>query len=507
MYTGVMVSLSDLPTTCTLEEAVILMTSYAPTLGLDRSSLPDARTLRSWRVKRILSIEARHFTRRTLLEAFVIVRLRLQGMTLSAASTVARGIADETALLAQLTTTPTTGVPLVPATASPGAEQRGIDPLLTLQLLATGIVALYTRVRAGALVGHSDLTQPGYESTPPPLYQAMAYLGRYYFLEGHQDMVASVHQLLFLCQRKLYKWAPRVLAELDGYQDVVLVDPDYRVPSEDCETIAASAKRGDLGDLIEDQLHKRLRGAINRSASADETYTAIRAFIGAHPLATRSELRALRANQAIPDEAIAFLDNLYQSVHAYEARDGLVQRCNWCGALISAATNACSLAGCRDDYPETKTQDPVPLAEARIPPPEALKFWADPAREELRLHKALNSVRRLHGHVILYPHSDRCDVSVDDEVGIDVKDYRDPVRLAQRLNGSIGGLEYYPRRILAIARRRWNRVYREQLLDHLTPERRAQLEVMSVSQTIQVLRDSALAPQTSDVTPNDEYTE
>jgi hypothetical protein len=486
-----MLSLNDLPANCTLEEAVTLISRYASIFGLDRSVLPDARALRDWRVRRILTVDGRHFTRRALLEAFVIIRLRQQGMTLSAAGTFARGITDESALYAHLSTTPGTTLGGTDSAVG-GAEQRGVDPLLTLQLLATGIIALYTRVRGGALVAHSDRTQLGYETTPAQLYQAMAYLGRYAFIEGREDTAASVHQLLALCQQPLHTWAPQALAHLEGYEEVILVDPDYRVPSDDCETIAANAKRGDLGDLIEDQLHKRLRSTISRSAGADEAYTAIRAFIGGHPMATRGELRALRLNQAIPDEALAFLEGLYQPVHAYEARDGLVRRCRRCGGLISNATNACHLAGCRDDYPETTEQESVPLAEARIPPPEALLYWADPAREELRLYSELQKVRRLRDHVFLYPHSDRCDVALDEEIGIDVKDYRDPARLAQRLNGSIGGLEYYPRRILAIAKRRWNRAYRDQLLDYLTTERRTQLEVMSVTQAIQTLRREAL---------------
>jgi hypothetical protein len=50
----------------------------------------------------------------------------------------------------------------------------GPDPLVTLQLLASGIVTLYSLVSNGAIVGHTDQWVTGVEGTPLPLRQAMA---------------------------------------------------------------------------------------------------------------------------------------------------------------------------------------------------------------------------------------------------------------------------------------------------------------------------------------------
>jgi hypothetical protein len=141
-------------------------------------------------------------------------------------------------------------------------------------------------------------------------------------------------------------------------------------------------------------------------------------------------------------------------IHASDARDGQVRRCAHCNALITE--NVCSLAGCRDDYP-TEDAPSAPLNAAYIARPEVLKYWADPAREELRLYDELSKSKRLRERVQLYPHSDWCDVAIGEDVEIDVKDYHDPVRLAQRLNRSLGNLGHYPERILAIAKRRWSR--------------------------------------------------
>jgi len=357
------------------------------------------------------------------------------------------------------------------------------EPLITLQLLAKGILEQYRRVGKGAVVGHTDARKTGIENTPLSLHQAMARLGRHYFIEGQMDRAASVHQLLMLCTTPLAEWAPRALGELEKYRDAVLIDPTYLVPNEDCEIIAEEADGTSLGDLVEHHLHNGLRTTLKKlGKDADLAYTTIRAFVGRHPMATTSELQQLYLNQELNDEAIGFVRSLYTPVHAGYARSGQLRRCAYCKALI-AEDGMCMLAGCREDH-ETKDGASVPIDMAYIARPEVLKYWADPAREELRLYDALCKDKNLRERVQLYPHSDWCDVSLGEDVGVDVKDYHDPVRLAQRLNRSIGNLSHYHERILAIAKRRWSSAYRDRLVEQLSPEYRATLQVMSVDQTI-----------------------
>jgi hypothetical protein len=214
--------------------------------------------------------------------------------------------------------------------------------------------------------------------------------------------------------------------------------------------------------------------------------TYIREFIGRHPLVTAVELQHLYLHPELNDEAIDFVRGLYQPIHATYAVDGHVRRCYHCGALIGEE-NVCILAGCRDDHP-TEAASPIRLDSAYLARPEVLKYWVDPAREELRIYDTLRQEAHLHDRVSLYPHSDWCDISIDEAVGVDVKDYHDPVRLAQRLNHSIGHLSQYPERILAIAKRRWSPLYRDRLVEQLTPEKRALLHVMSVDQAIKYLK-------------------
>jgi hypothetical protein len=115
-----------------------------------------------------------------------------------------------------------------------------------------------------------------------------------------------------------------------------------------------------------------------------------------------------------------------------------------------------------------------------------LKYWVDPAREELRLYDAL---RAAGIQAALYPHADRCDVAIGDDVGVDVKDYRDPAHLARKLNRGIGGLARYRRGLLAVADRRARHGdYIGRLREQLLPDTRERLEVRSVGETIRVLK-------------------
>jgi len=287
----------------------------------------------------------------------------------------------------------------------------------------------------------------------------------------------------------LATWAPRALGELEKYRDAILIDPAYQVPNEDCEVIAEEADGTNLGDLIEHHLHEELRNKLMQLGSdADLAYTTIREFVGRYPMATWSELQQLYSNPELNDDAIGFVRGLYLPVHASHAPGGQIRRCSHCQALI-ASDGSCVLAGCRDDFPTPKPMHAT-LSEAYIARAEVLKYWADPAREELRLFDALYKCKGLRQRVRLYPRCDWCDVSIGDDVGIDVKDYRDPARLAQRLNRSLGNLAHYSDRILAIAGRRWSNTYRDRLKEQLSPERSTALKVMSVEQAITYLKNT-----------------
>lgn len=473
-----MITLDTLPETATVEQAVDVISQFASTIGITGTT-PDVRTLRLWRTQKHLTINGRSMTRRNLLEVFLLLRLRQDGLTLSAAAEQVRSMDEDRLRLAL------TDLRLVAPSLTRSLDTEAI---ITVQHLAIGILRQHRLVRGGAIVGHTGNRSDGVPHTAIELQQAQARLSRYAMLEGSPDQTSSVHSLLRFCMKPLVEWAPQAICAVERYRDAILIDPIYLVPSEECEAIAEEVDASNLSDLIEHHLHSGLQDSLRRLGSdADFNYTHIREFIARHPLATTSELQRIRRNAELSDEAIAFITQIYQPVHAMHAVAGMVHRCNDCAGLITTEGH-CILASCAETHPDPQWTE-VPLSDAWIALPEVLKFWADPAQEELRLYDSLSRTRSLQGRVWLYPHSDRCDVSIGDTIGIDVKDYKNPRSLARRLNRSIGGLSMYSRRILAIADRRWKiDQYEDQLREELNPDRQRALEIMSVSRAIRMLK-------------------
>lgn len=444
-----------------------ILADLARDLGLTEP--PSLRTLRLWRTKRLLTPSDRRVSRKNLLEVLGILQLRAAGLTMTTAAQRCRE-ADEAQLLVLLER-PQIAV----------ADKRGDYAQDTLTLLARGIVEQFRLVsQHGAIVGHVGGTPTGHTSTPISFRQAAARLGRLFFEEGREDLAASYHLLLVQCQKPLRDWAPAALWALPSVADTILVDPAYRVPSEECEALSQQVEGSSLEDLIEHRLHAGLSETLSRlGTDKDAAYTSIREFIGRHPMASAQELQSLRANPELTNAAVEFVFDLYRPVHAENARKGLVQRCSFCQALIGP-DGRCVLQGCREDHHATQRTTPLPLDQAFVARPEVLKYWADPAREELRLYDEL---RGAGIEALLYPHTDLCDVAIGEEVGIDVKDYREPVQMARKLNRDRSGLAHYARRFVAIAERRLRTGdYLGRLREQLSRENQRSLVVLGVNE-------------------------
>ena len=466
--------LSALPSDVQAQEAADLVASWSEYLTIGGRP-PSVRTLRLWRSKGWLRKDGRRLTQRNLLEALGIMRLAADGVATGTAAQRCASLDDErlTALILNQSETP--------------AIETNDFAKVTLDLLALGIAEQYRQVERGEIVGFVKHGRREVERPPIALRQAMARLGRLYFEDGAEDRAASVHLLLEHCMTPLSCWAPSAIIGLPESGGLILIDPEYRVPSEDCTAILAEAPGSNLDDLIERRLHRRLSSTISQpGVDVDRAYTVIREFIARHPLATRAEFRELGNSLEIPDDAFRFVQSLYNTVHADHWVGGRIDRCYHCSAPISCS-GRCFLQGCREDHPRTEKAKPVEPADANVAQSAVLKYWIDPAREELRLFDALRD-KKIDAH--LYPHSDRCDVSIGEEVGVDVKDYRDPAPLARRLNRDESGLNLYPnRRIVAVADRRVrnNREYIPRLKEGLMPDIRESIEILSVGSTIREL--------------------
>ena len=127
-----MLSFDALPASCTADEATALVSTLAPALGI-LQDLPDVRTLRLWRTKKLLTIEGRRFTRRNLLEILASLHLRRDGLTQQSAFKRVSAL-DEERLRSLLE------MPEVTVNRNDG------EPLITLQLLAKGVLEQYQLV-------------------------------------------------------------------------------------------------------------------------------------------------------------------------------------------------------------------------------------------------------------------------------------------------------------------------------------------------------------------------
>ena len=466
-------TISELPSELTAKEAVELVASLSEALSI-RHSPPSLRTLRLWRTNGWLSKRSHRLTRRNVLEALGIMRLCADGITTRVAAQRCTGLDDE-----RLTA-------LVLPQESNERSKSGEFAMVTLELLAQGVTEQHHSVRRGSITG---LVKPGHveaESIPIAMRQAMARLGRLYFEEGREDRAASIHELLRQCTTPLSHWAPGALHSLPGLGEIVLIDPDYRVPSEDCEAIVEDAPGSRMDDLIERGLHNRLMTTVERLGSdAADTYAKIREFIARHPLVTEGELRGLISRPEIPDAAIDFVQSIYTPIHTYHSVNGEINRCSYCLAPIGR-DGRCFLQGCREDHPTARRDRPVRQGEARVAQAEVLKYWVDPARDELRI---FDSLRKAGIQPVLYPRLDQCDVAIGDDIGVDVKDYRDPASLARKLNRGVFGLMDWDRKIVAVADRRvrGNTDYIVRLRELLLPRVSDELEVLSVRSTIREL--------------------
>lgn len=452
----------------TLREAITAITELIVELHVPTEP-PTERALRDWRNEALLTRDGRKFTSRNLLEAIRAKQLRDREIPVSIIKEHLRGFSDGD-LLAAITK---------PDAAIPTSVSREDEAERAVLLLASGVLKQFREVQEGRIVGVA-------ENTPLALRQAQAQLARLYILYGREDEVASVHELLVRCRRALSEWAPPPVATHEQYANAVLIDPEYRVPSEDCEAIAELG--GHLEDLVETQMHGQLMRALGKldEVEREGAYTLVRRFIAQHPLATRNEFREIRNDPHITPEVAAFLDRVYSLAHADLAVGGVVRRCERCRGYIRG-NDKCVLASCRYLNGKSTVSIPVPHTDAFVARPEILKFWCDPAQEELRMYHELCNV---YGEAVrLYPHLDRCDVSIGNEIGIDVKDYRDPVRLARKLNRGLGGLRMYPRMILGVATRRAiDKEYIPRLKEHLLPTNRDALNIESVENVIKRLK-------------------
>lgn len=323
----------------------------------------------------------------------------------------------------------------------------------TLRLLAAGLVRQHNTCRRGGILDARD--EQSRTVTPVLLLRAQARISRLQIASGQVAVADSLHRLVADASQPLKNWVPEnLLAQLQGMDDLILIDPDYRIPTPDCIDLAQEG--GNLDDVRENEWHDKLRATLATVAKAKwraDAYTTLRRFIVEHPAATNTELREL--TDALDDITLEpvlgpLLRDMYRAVGG---RGESVRRCERCHSLIQESpTPHCVSEFCRLQHTSPACSDPMPANELWVLRRELIYFWVNPGRAELKLFDALRQVR---GDVTLYPNEDEADIAIggDHEVGLDLKDHRHMASLARHFQKSRGGLSSYRRAIVVVTDR------------------------------------------------------
>ncbi|GBF05516.1 hypothetical protein DAERI_050025 [Deinococcus aerius] len=292
-------------------------------------------------------------------------------------------------------------------------------------------------------------------TVPKSMQDAMSLLGRLALEEGREDRFASVHDVLHACTVPLREWDLDAFKGNFTYANLQLVDPDLLVPTEECGALMVEGGRSH-DDVIERQLYARLQDALkNTGRQRDRTYRVVREFLARHSLTTRAGLRGHFDGEGVDDAVTDLvLGHLFIPVPEAWTLRGQPHRCVHCGTLTRPHPDRdrfpggrCPLQACREGEDFQAQAEPFGGTGAIVAANTVLRYWVNPAIDELRIFDAAVEAGV---PAELYPHSDKCDVSLGGNTGVDVKNYRDAHALARKMSADPGGLKEYRVPVLAV---------------------------------------------------------
>lgn len=360
-----------------------------------------------------------------------------------------------------------------------GGEQAEVTGLL----LAKGLTEFFDQIVGNGCVIQQDASMPSVARRALTLVSLLA------LDAGTADIGASIHDVMDKACEPLRDWGLPQFSPPFRYADVVLIDRDLGVPTDDCREMAREA--GSEAAIQEEIHHEQLRAALQSysAKTRNAAYTAIREFVVRNPLVTDANLHRFvtdGGHAAVAKTIFSF----YRNVPQVALFAGTARHCGHCGSLIwpdrdsaSFPDGRCRIRQCRLAHPTTSIRDEIGNPSAwRLGTNAVLGYWVGPGLDEIRIYDALKAAGR---NVVLYPMADAADVGIDGmSVGIDVKTYASPVVLASKLTHSIGRLSLFARRIVAFPddKLRLNRDYGNQLRETYRGE--PTLEFMTVSEVI-----------------------
>ncbi|XXY21824.1 hypothetical protein WME88_19600 [Sorangium sp. So ce216] len=362
-------------------------------------------------------------------------------------------------------------------------------------LLAQGALLQYRRVLPGR-----EIVRQG-DEVPPELQSAMCRLGRLYIEEGLEDRAACVHEVLARARHPFAgpEWGLTAFrAEAFRFANAVLIEPDLKVPTADCASIAAIPGGFGEDNVVENRLHARLREAADRLGSRrHEAYSGIRELLARHSLVDERRLIEFLDERTLSPLLPTVVEEFYDRVPDVWLIHGRAHRCMHCRTLMRPhpsrhryAGGICPIRQCAAKRsPEVGEHIDPAAAPLLIAKPQVLAYWTGPGIDELAIY---DEAQRLGLDAELYPESDMCDVAIGGRaVGIDAKSYSSPISLGLRLNRGIGGLINYRRRIVAVGDEMvaTNPDYIPALRSALEPRGdQSTLELMDVSSVMAVMR-------------------
>lgn len=363
-----------------------------------------------------------------------------------------------------------------------GAGQQQEDAIVTIRLLAKGIVETARRVADGAIVRQDDM--------PTSLRSGLERLSRHCLVEGIVDHGANVHVLMDLATTPIGEWGISSFSGEFPYVRAILIDRDLGVPSADCLDIGMISSEADVYEGIH---HRQLREAVrSHGKRADEVYTLVRERLVRKPVDNQKDLMAFLLDSGLAKISDVFRGWMRPIPLACRFPDGKTRTCAGCGSLLYPTRDTsrfpvgrCRIRACTEVRPTPLEgmviNDPQ---EWRVASGDILASWVGPGLPEIRLHDELKACGI---SVRLYPCQDAVDVGVPFALGIDVKSYTCPVTLGERLTRSIGGLAQFERRIVAVpdAKVRFHAGYLSDLRAHYRGDQ--SVEFRTISETIETL--------------------
>lgn len=296
------------------------------------------------------------------------------------------------------------------------------------------------------------------------LKMAMLRLASLYLLSGRENTVCGAHNLVERCKKPFSEkhWGLPVF-DMPGFHYKALallfdddLSPDGLPLKNECVDIASGLTT--YADYVEKEIFRELLEICEKFGCEDDrhkVYSALREFVVRHPVTTREEYGRFMDRKAPWAKGLAesILSTCYIPTQPHHLVNGMLLKCGNCGAPMKSYQNTdrvcCQIEECKNFRKPIQSSSALTITkESLVAKGAVLRYWVGPGIDEVALYDA---AIKAGFDALLYPYMDRCDVCLNDTIGIDIKSYTNPKVLADQLRRKkLGGLVAYKTRYIAI---------------------------------------------------------